>query len=95
MAFEEGHDQEPESNRLGSGEVQNDGETLTARFGGKGVLTVGHTDGSFIADRRPLSKFDMPDKTLSFENMFPEEWQDRNFEYQITVKAKKVHTPRK
>ena len=67
-----------------------DGENLTARFEGTGVLTVEHTEGSFLSDRRLHSRFGKPKKTLAIEEMFPEGWQDKRIRYIITVKATMV-----
>ena len=67
-----------------------DGENLTARFEGTGVLTTEHTQGSFLSDRRLRNRFDKPEKTLSIEGMFPKGWQDKRVKFEITVKATMV-----
>lgn len=84
------NDETPEGHMLGTHETNTDGGNLTARFEGTGVLTTKHTEGSFLSDRRLQSRFDKPEKTLSIEEMFPEGWQDKRFNYVITVKATMV-----
>lgn len=81
---------EPEARRLGSWEIDNDGETLRATFKGQGFVTFGHVNGSLLANRRLRDRRDIPEKSLSFESMFPENWEDKGIEYEITVKAKRV-----
>jgi hypothetical protein len=83
---------------LGNRQQQVHGSEYTGRFTGRGWLTGDYDEGSFLADMTFAAahatwKASRKRHRLAMEDLFPEDWNGSQVEYEITVTARRVRKP--